>query len=163
MLAFEADGLHLGRTPAHPVNEYRCGEKVLLERALPGAFVAGVEIDFPDGGSSRDAGLLLRTTGPSVGYDAQRGYFAGLIPRTGLVVFGRMDGENWTELARAKVDLDTSRPHRLQVAAHGAHFAVRLDGTEALTVEDDSYPDGQLGLRVVDTHAVFRDLRIAAR
>ena len=52
--------------------------------------------------TDRDAGLLFRTTRPTVGFDALRGYFSGLIPRSRMVVLGKTDGIRWTEIARAR-------------------------------------------------------------
>ncbi|MCA8948032.1 MAG: hypothetical protein KDE27_00925, partial [Planctomycetes bacterium] len=163
LCAFESDGLHLGHAPDEPVNGYRSGEKVVLQRSVPDDLVAEVTITFPAGADSRSAGMLLRTSGPAVGYDAHRGYFAGILPGRGAVVFGRMDGEHWTELARTDVALDAGTPHRLRVAATGPQFAVAVDDRALLRVEDGTWPRGQLGLRVVDTHAVFTDLELRDR
>ncbi len=159
-VAFDDDGLHLGQAPEAPINDYRNGEKVMLERDLPADFSAEITITFPDGQDSRDAGFLFRTTAASVGYDAQRGYFIGLIPKTRLVIAGRMDGTHWKELARAEVELDARTPHRLRIEAQGPRFAAHLDGQQALTLEDTTWDRGQLGLRVVNTHAVFTDCAI---
>jgi hypothetical protein len=159
-IAFEADGLHLGRVPTDPINDYRSGEKVMLQRELPDDLAVEVTIDFRGNRNARDAGILFRTTGASVGYDAQRGYFVGLIPRTGLVIFGKMDGRRWTELARAATDIDPANPQRLRVEVRGHHVTALLNGREALAAQDASYSAGQVGLRVVNTHAVFSGLRI---
>jgi arylsulfatase A-like enzyme/GH43 family beta-xylosidase len=162
-IAFEADGLHLGRVPKAPINDYRSGEKVMFERKLPEDLAVEVTIDFRGDRNARDAGVLFRTTGPSVGYDAQRGYFVGLIPRTGLVIFGKTDGQNWTELARAATDIDPANPQRLRVEVRGHHVTALHNGREALAARDQTYATGQVGLRVVDTHAVFSGLRIERR
>ncbi|MBK8978758.1 MAG: sulfatase-like hydrolase/transferase [Planctomycetes bacterium] len=163
LVAFRDDGLHLGRRPDAPVNGYRCGEKVVLDVAVPQDFAAEVDIAFPGGGDSRDAGILFRTTGPALGYDAQRGYFVGVIPATRLLVFGRMDGASWTELARGRVDIDPTERHRLRVDVIGPRFVAHLDGREVLAAEDATWDRGRVGLRVVDTHAVFTDFRLEAR
>jgi hypothetical protein len=159
-IAFEADGLHLGRVPTEPINDYRSGEKMMLERELPDDLAVEVTIDFLGDRNARDVGILFRTTGASVGYDAQRGYFVGLIPRTGLVILGKMDGRHWTELARAATDIDPTHPQRLRVEVRGPHVTALHNGREALAVQDATYSAGQVGLRVVNTHAVFSGLRI---
>lgn len=161
---WEKDGLRLGRVPGHKVNAYRSGEKALLDRRVPADARIEVTIDFRDGSKSRDAGILFRTTAPSVGHDAQRGYFAGLVPKTGLLVLGKTDGESWTEIARAKTDIDPGKPQQLRVELRGPAIAVFHNGAEepALTAEDHSWSEGQVGLRVVGTHAVFSELRMAA-
>ncbi len=154
------DGLHLGMIPAEPINDFRCGEKVVLDRRLPDDHSIDVSIDFRRNNTARDAGILFRCTGSSVGYDAQRGYFAGLIPRTGLVILGKMNGDRWFELARAPTEIDTSAPQRLRVEVAGTEISVFHDGEKKLLLSDDTYKSGFAGLRVVDTHVVFADVLI---
>ncbi len=151
--------LHLGTVPQHPVNAYRCGEKLVLDRDLPDDLSLEVTIDFLEKRQCRGAGLLFRTSGPAVGWDAHRGYYAGLKPDTGHVIFGKMDGRNWQELARARADFKLDGA-RLGVDCSGNQIVVRIDGQPALTASDRTYPTGTVGLRVVDTHAVFSDLEI---
>ncbi|MBK1835271.1 sulfatase-like hydrolase/transferase [Roseibacillus ishigakijimensis] len=154
-------GLTLGQEVAHPVNVYRGGEKMVLSAPTPADFSASVTIDFQGGAESRDAGLLFRTTAPSVGYDAHRGYFAGLIPRTRLLVAGKMDGHRWQELHRVALSLDHSQPHHLRVQGRGPRFTISLNDEEVLTFRDETYPTGRVGLRVVDTAATFRDFSLS--
>ncbi len=160
LIDWAADGLHLGCLPEDPINVFRSGEKVLLERTPPADCRIEVTIDFRGERGARDAGILFRASGPAVGFDGQRGYFAGLIPASGLVVLGKMDGENWRELARAGVELDPSVPQNLRVECEKAAIVVFHNGRPVLKCADSSYSAGQAGLRVVDTHAVFRDLSI---
>lgn len=155
-------GFRLGRRPQTPINEYRSGEKLVDATLAPDDFEATVEIEFHDGARSRDAGLLFRCTGPAVGYDAQRAYFAGLNPRSGLVILGRTDGSRWQELARAPAAIDPGRPQQLGVRMVGDAIEVLHDGRVAVSHRDAAYPTGSLGLRVVDTDASFRRLRVRA-
>jgi len=104
--------------------------------------------------------LLFRTTGASVGYDAQRGYFAGLIPHTQLVVLGKTDGKRWQELARAKTTIDVTQLQRLSVAVHGDHFTVLHNGKQKLQHTDGTYDRGAIGLRVVNTDACFSEVNV---
>lgn len=153
-----AEGVHLGCVPSAGINTYRCGEKLVLDGLHTSNFTAAVTIRFLQG--DRDAGLLFRTTAPAVGYDAQRGYFAGLIPGTGLVVLGRTDGQSWQELARAPAKFDPQMPQRLQVTAREQQIEVRLNGAAVLQVADNTWNAGSVGLRVVNTHAVFSQLEV---
>lgn len=157
-LEFTSDGLHLGTLPQHPVNDYRSGEKLLLDGGSLSDFEAFTTLSFLNG--ERDAGLLFRTTSPSIGYDSQRGYFAGLIPQAQVVILGKMDGTRWTEIARAKVSFDPAAELRLGVSAVGKKMTVSLGGRTVLSAEDSTYSVGSVGLRVVDTHARFRSLEI---
>ena len=159
-IEFQHDGIHLGKLPEDRVNDFRVGEKLVLDARPPADYTAAVTVDFLGNGQARDAGLLFRATGPALGYDAVRGYFAGLIPKTGLLVVGRMDGNSWTELKRTQLDIDTTRPQRLQVTCKGHSFRVQVDGTEVLEFVDKTFDEGGVGVRVVDTHAVFSDFEV---
>lgn len=154
------DGYRLGRRPESPVNDYRSGEKLVFDTRAPDNFEASVRIEFHDGPQSRDAGLLFRCSGPAVGYDAQRALFAGLIPQTGLVILGRMDGQSWRELARAETKIDVSQPQRLTVRMQGNELRVFHNERSAITFRDGHLAHGAVGVRVVDTDATFRDLQI---
>lgn len=160
-LAAEKDGAHLGTLPAHPVNDYRSGEKLVLDGGDFADVDAAVKIRFVEGG--RDAGLLVRVTKPSVGFDAQHGYFAGILPDAKRVIFGKTDGKSWTEIARADLgSIDENKTHTLGVSARGDRFQVSIDGKDVLEARDASYPRGSVGLRVVDTHACFSELKVSA-
>ena len=160
MLQAEGGKIRLGKQPEYPVNTYRSGEKVVFTGQVPDDFEATVTIDFRGDKEARDAGLLFRTTGASVGYDAQRGYFAGIVPRTGLLILGKMDGRRWQEIHRASVEVDTSELQRLEVAAQGDRIEVRLNGTSQFVHHDQTYVRGSVGLRVVNSDAVFSDLSV---
>lgn len=160
MIQWSDDGLHLGTNPSAPINDYRSGEKVLLDGDAPSDVTVAVTIDFRGDMQAGDAGILLRAQQTAVGYDAQQGYFAGLIPQTGLAIFGKTDGRGWTEIARADVQIDPLQPQRLRVDAQRDQFTVFVDDRPVLSARDDTYTRGAVGLRVVDTHAVFRNLRV---
>ncbi len=157
-LSLRRDGAHLGCVPDQPVNDYRCGEKLVLDGGDFTDFRAAVNVRFING--DRDAGLLFRVSDPAVGYDAQSGYFAGLVPKQNRIVLGRTDGSRWHEIARADVPMDPGRDHRLEVAVRGSQIAVMLDGERHLLAEDETHARGSVGLRVVDTHARFSDLEV---
>ena len=154
------EGLHLGLVPENPINEFRCGEKALLAGGHWEDMTAAVSIRFQDG--TRDAGLLFRTTLPSMGFDAQRGYFAGLLAGEQRAILGKTDGATWTELAKVPVTFDPKSSNRLSVTAVGDSIRVALNGSEIIAAKDNTYKAGTVGFRVVDTHASFRDLDITS-
>ena len=158
--AMEGQSIRLGKVPDEPVNEYRSGEKVVFTGTVSSDFKAQVSIDFLNNGRSRDAGILFRTTGASVGYDAQRGYFAGLIPRTQLVILGRTDGSRWEELARAKTTLVAKDSQQLEVRMRDDRITVSHNGVQKIQHTDGTYARGAIGLRVVNTDALFSNLHI---
>lgn len=151
-------GVHLGRQPEVPINQYRCGEKLLVRDGDWDDFTATAKVTVVEGG--RDAGLLFRVTGPSIGYDAQRGYFFGLMPGEDRAVLGYTDGGKWQELGRADLPIDPGRDYELSVTAKGADLAASIDGRVVLNARDDRGPSGTVGLRVVDVHARFDDFRV---
>lgn len=157
---FRENGLHLGIRPQEAINDYRSGEKIVLDGPVPDDFTAAVTIDFRGNQSAGDAGILFRTSSPSVGYNAQRGYFAGIIPRAQIVILGMTDGSTWTELARIPADIDSTLPQRLQVTCAGPKITIQHNGKPALSHIGKTFPHGSLGLRVVDSHAIFSDVTI---
>ncbi|MCC9598946.1 sulfatase-like hydrolase/transferase [Stieleria sp. JC731] len=156
----DSDTIRLGQVPEAPINDYRSGEKVVLNHPVPNDFEASVSIDFLGNDKARDAGLLFRCTAPSVGYDAQRGYFAGLIPQTQLVILGKMDGSSWKELKRATTEIDPANQQELTVRMNGTQIDVLHNGTEKISHADKTYKTGTVGLRVVNTEAVFSDFAV---
>jgi GH43 family beta-xylosidase len=158
--SLQTDGLHLGEIPACPVNDYRSGEKVVLR----GGDFSDVRVDatfsFVDG--RRAVGILFRVTGPSVGFNAQRGYFAAVVPRTGRLVLGRTDGRRWTELAATTAATGGSVEHTLIVQAVGTTLSVWLEADPAsrIRIDHDVYRHGSVGLRVIDTHARFTSMSV---
>ncbi len=159
-VSLRSDGLHLGRIPEHPVNAYRSGEKVVLRDGDYGDVRLTASFLVAEG--SRAVGVLFRVTGPAVGFDAQRGYFAGWVPKTGRLVLGRTDGRRWKELAWADVVLAGSTGHTLVVEAVGTTLSAELRGDPGnrVEVQDATYARGSVGMRVVDTHAVFNAVSV---
>ena len=158
--AAERDGIHLGIHPASPVNTFRTGEKVVLRDGDYRDFRAVVDFEVRDG--DRDAGLLFRASRPAVGYDAVRGYFAGLLTGRNVVILGSMDGRGWREVASAPVFLDPDGPQQITVTAAGPAIKVYVgnDPLPAISVHDTDHDRGSIGCRVVDTHAVFTSLSV---
>jgi hypothetical protein len=150
--------LRLGMKPEAPVNLYRSGEKVVVTGGDWADVSVQSHVKVIEG--NRDAGILFRITRPAIGYDAQEGYFAGIIPRTKRVVLGATNGVDWRQVADAPAEVEVGREHHLQVRARGSHIEVELDGKLVLTAEDDEYRRGSVGLRVVDTEAAFSDFEV---
>jgi len=159
-LAPTESGVELGSTPKEPVNAYRSGEKLVLDGGNFTDFTASTRITFLKG--DRDAGLMFRTTDPTVGFDAQKGYFAGVIPGKKIVILGKSDGTNWKEIATAPVTVDATKPLVFSVTAKGAEITLALDGKQVLAAKDETYQKGSVGIRVVDTHARFDQLEVKA-
>jgi arylsulfatase A-like enzyme/GH43 family beta-xylosidase len=157
-----SEGITLGTPPKDPVNDYRSGEKILLNAQASDDFLTSVTLDFHNNREGRGAGLLFRTTAPSVGYDAHRGYFVGLKPSENTVLLGKMDGSGWQELQRHHYLIDVSKKHQLTITASGPKFTVSINGEILYTHSDTTYPTGTIGLRVVDIPTTFSNFEITS-
>ena len=159
-VALEPEGLHLGRVPLRPVNTYRSGEKVTLR---DGDYSdVRVSTSFTVVAGSRAVGALVRVTGPAVGLEAQRGYFAAWVPRRSRLVLRRCDGDSSVELASLAVPTPSGAVRTLVMEAVGSRLSAHLaeEPGHRLEMHDTRYPKGSVGLRVVNTHAVFATLRV---
>ncbi len=157
-LAEQSTGIHLGVVPEVAVNAYRCGEKLVLR---DGSYAdLRLSADFRFLADHRAAGVLFRCTGPAVGYDAQRGYFAGIARDRDALVLGMTDGTRFRLLAETHIDTDLAATQVLTVTAAGPDIRV-TSGAASLDVRDSSYTGGSVGLRVVDTPACFTALDVA--
>jgi hypothetical protein len=159
---FEAseDGLHLGRIPAVPVNAYRSGEKLVKRDGDYRDARVSAEFEVLDG--SHDVGVVFRATRPAVGFDAIRGYFAGVSTGRSTVVLGAMNGTSWREIATAPVYLEPAGRQRLVVEAIGPNINVYVgnDPQPVISTTDTDHARGSVGVRVVDTHALFTSLSV---
>lgn len=157
---FGPSGLELGVEPGNPVNDFRCGEKVILKNQLPRDFQAETTFHFLDPDKKSAAGILFRVSGAGLGFDAQRGYFADVNLRGNSVNLGMMNGKRYTHLKSAKAEFDPSLPLRLRVRVTGNYFSIHLNDVEVLTYRDSTYPRGGVGLRTVRTPVRFEMLSI---
>lgn len=152
--------LHLGKPSPNPVNEYRSHEKAIISDHCWHDAACSVRLKVLSGGLG--AGLLFRCTLPAVGHDAQQGYYAGILPETGEVVLGSMDGRSWKQLALVGANVKPNRDHLLAVNTQGPEIVVSVDGMEAIRTTDTTHSAGSVGVRVVNSHAAFSDLKVVA-
>ena len=143
-----SDRLELGRIPAHPVNAYRSGEKLVLRDVE----VADVEVtaDLVDVTRRTRVGVLLRVEGAALGHHAQRGYLLEYDARTHALAISRHDGAGAVDLAHRLLPGRRLRSVQLVACARGRELSVRLDGTEetVITARDDTYTAGSVGVRL---------------
>lgn len=159
-MAARDDGLHIGVIPAAPVNAYRSGEKVVLRDGDFRDLRVAADFEIRDG--SHDVGVIFRVSRPAVGFDAMRGYFAGVSTGRSAVVLGAMNGLSWREIASAPIYLDTTSPIRLAIDASGPSINVFVGGDlqPAIVAVDHEFSRGSIGFRVVDTYAVLTTLGV---
>lgn len=119
-------------------------------------------------GTTGQAGVLLRTTSPSVGADSHTGYYVG-IETTGNLFIGRQNG-GWTGLASSSVSggVTTGVWYNLQASIVGCTITAQLKRDDSTTVTTATATDagcfaaGQAGVRTHLTTASFRNVQVTA-
>ncbi|ADO74408.1 MGH1-like glycoside hydrolase domain-containing protein [Stigmatella aurantiaca] len=111
-----------------------------------------------------DAGLLFHVTNPEPGNDAHNGYYVGLVPSSGEVVLGKMNG-SWQQLKSAPASIRANTAHLVKVVAQQGSLHVYVDDllTPKLTFEDTTFTEGAIGLRAYQAAARFDDLQVSSR
>jgi hypothetical protein len=137
------------------------GFKALVEGATYGDVKIEAGVTPPAVG---DAGVVFRVTRASIGADAYQGYYAG-ISVDGRVMLGRADGKGWKELKAVARAVPAGAETKLGVTARGNRIEVRVGGEVVISVTDDTWTSGQVGVRMYSTdkdHAVaaFDDVRV---
>ena len=140
-------------------NNYSSGEKALVRGVHWQDFDLSARVTVVRGDR---AGLLFRTVHPGVGLNVAKGYFVGLVPDEDRVVLGKMDGQSWREIARADLPVQHGVAYTLAVRARGDDIEVLVDGRELIEAEDADFGWGMAGVRGVDAHARFDDVRVDA-
>ena len=158
MIWLRGGWLHLGGLKSPGANEFRSGEKVVVDGGAWTDFDAKVQLRLLDGGGQ--AGLLFRAQQPAVGYNAQSGYYAGVLAASSRVVLGFTDGKNWHELASASLPGPLPDTVTLAVEADGCNLLVRVQDKVLIKASDATYTSGSVGLRVVNSHAAFSRLQV---
>ena len=120
--------------------------------------------------TSGQAGLLIRTTNPTVGADAHSGYYVGLESATGLMILGRQNN-NWSGIASAAVTggVSTGVWYHMGISVKGCAFAITVQPADlssppttlAQTVAG-CQTSGAPGLRSHFTAASWRNVAISA-
>ena len=118
--------------------------------------------------SSGQAGVLLRTTSPSVGADNHVGYYVG-IETAGNLIIGSQN-HNWTPLSSAAVTggVPTGTWFHLSATIIGCSIkaTVKRDDSVATTTAIATVPGcfaaGQVGVRTHLTTASFRNFQVTA-
>ena len=152
--------LVLGVNPGWGIaNNYRSGEKAVVRDMIWDNFTYQADVKIVKG--DRDAGLIFRANHPAVGFDAMKGYFAGIIPATNIAIIGKMDGRSWHEIGRTQLPVKVSKVYELKIVAKGPKIQFFIDGKKQMEITDNDYPSGLAGVRVVDTEAEFDNIKIS--
>lgn len=150
--------LYLGELRGQPINEFRSGEKVVFDGGLWTNFTLTAKIwTLEQHGQS---GLLFRVSTPFLGYNGQRGYFAGIDSDKKSLVLGYTDGTLWHQIASAPFTPPLEAECEMKIIARRDEIEIDCNGERLLQAHDSAFSSGSIGLRVVDTRAAFSDLQI---
>jgi hypothetical protein len=97
---------------------------------------------------------------PFLGYNGQRGYFAGIDSDKKSLALGFTDGNAWRQIASAPFTPPDGAECEMKITARRNEIEIDCNGERLLQTRDSSFDFGSIGLRVVDTRAGFSDLQI---
>ena len=126
------------------------GYKALLENVTCNDVRVEADIVPPPVG---DAGIIFRVSKPSIGADAYQGYYAGVSAGSDQVILGRADGKSWIPMKTVSREIPPDKSTTVRVTARGNRIDVRVDDDAAATISvtDDHWAGGQLGVRMYTT------------
>jgi len=137
------------------------GDKAIIRGWDWKDFVMEADVKIISG--TRDAGLIFRISEPAFGWNAHKGYFAGLEEQNNKVYLSRMDGSNFVLLQETTADVQANTGYRLKIQAEGSQIQISVDGDLKIQFSDSNYLQGMVGVRVVETHSAFDDFQIDAQ
>lgn len=158
LVRVEAGKLILGEIHGQPINLFRSGEKVVFNGGLWTNFTVTAKISMLDG--QGQAGVLFRVNDSFVGYNGQRGYFAGVDYGRNIVKLGYSDGKKWHQLASAPLAKPIGPDCQLKITARDSDLEIDCNGERLIQTHDATFNSGSIGLRVVDTSAAFSDVEV---
>jgi GH43 family beta-xylosidase len=158
LVRVEGGKLFLGEPRGQAINQFRSGEKVVFDGGLWTNFILTVKIrPLEQHGQS---GALFRVNTPFLGYNGQRGYFAGIDSDKKSLALGFTDGNAWRQIASAPFTPPDGAECEMKITARRNEIEIDCNGERLLQTRDSSFDFGSIGLRVVDTRAGFSDLQI---
>lgn len=133
------------------------GNKVMIRSLRWGDANVSVDMRMPDG---ECAGLILRASNVGARKYLLHGYVAALSPRFGLEIL-RFDGKQPARLAIAPIRKQHGDWLTLHVQMRGNIIQARMDDV-TISVQDEAYASGRIGLVADGDLAWFKNLRVEA-
>ena len=118
-------GVRIGVPPDTGADWEPVGEKLVLRGVQYDDLEIAVDVT-PTAGRGFDSGVLFRVTDCGIGFDRQRGYFAGVVLAENRIIIGKTDGIRWAELNRVVPRTVIPARFRLRVRAAGKQILVYL-------------------------------------
>ncbi len=133
------------------------GYKIVAKDVNVANFAYEADVSIAGGtDNNRNAGFIFRVTEPKNGADMLKGYYAG-ITRNGRVQVGRFNN-NWTELAAIPYPITEGTKYRLKVITKGSSIDVYVDGNHVVSVADDMFKSGSVGMRTWLTDVTYSNV-----
>lgn len=119
-----------------------------------------IEGDIILSGGGGDAGFIFRSSDVTPGADNVRGYYAGIsTDNGGFVTLGLMN-KNWKELKRERIELRADEKYRFKITMKAAEITVYVNEQLILSFTDETYTDGQVGVRMYANSPTYDNIII---
>lgn len=107
--------------------------------------------------ANKDAGLMFRVTDANSGSDAYKGYYFGYTPSS--IVIGRSDNR-WRAIKTIASNNGVNTAHTLKAVAYKNVLLFYFDGRLVYELLDESYSNGQIGLRSYMRNFCADDIKV---
>ena len=124
-------------------------------------FTYEADVKVSSGSGNNNAGLIFRVNSPGVGADAYYGYYVGLSASGDFIQLGRA-GNNWTELSKVTMTIDSDVTYHMKVVASGTSIKVYVTDmtTPKIDITDSTHTSGGIGVRAYNVHAHFDNILV---
>lgn len=114
--------------------------------------------------SKGNAGIIFRVSAQNLGADAFNGYYVGIDAENGKIQLGKSAGRKWTLLKEHLQPLQTGETYHIRVVARGNQLSVYFNHntTAIISVTDDAFKSGTIGVRSYDCMASIDDVDVKA-
>lgn len=137
------------------------GGKALIEGYSFDDFTYDTDIQFPEGTTGGNGGIIFRVSDPSEGTNSYRGYYAGLDAERNKVIFG-VANYGWTETRSVDFKVKGGGKWHMRVCAQADTISIFVDDmhTAKITLQDATYAKGSAGVRNWYADTIFDNVDI---
>jgi hypothetical protein len=109
---------------------------------------------------SHNAGLIFRVTEPTgIGFDGYKGYFVGI--STSEVFLGKANN-SWQKIAGFSMSITPNTIYHMKINVKGSNIKIYLNDmtNPKIDINDSTWTQGQIGVRVYGTSAYFDNINV---